>query len=95
MELERWEEIIVDSTNEKYALAMIMKFREYRKRYPGVDVESIANEFSTLTLNQKRDWALRQNNEKSIVQTCRIQRKIARDAAWDKYIKEMSNRSRE
>jgi hypothetical protein len=95
MKLERWEEIIIDSTNEKYALAMILKFREYRKKHPGVDVESIAVEFSTLKLNQKRDWALHERNEQSIVKTCRVQRKIKRDADWERYISERDSRNQE
>ena len=82
--MENWEAVIIDSTNEKYALEMIIKCRDYRKRYPGVDLDSVAEEFSTLSLNDKRDWALRHNNMQSIVQTCRIQRKIKSRVEFDR-----------
>jgi len=81
--MENWEAVIVDSTNEKYALEMIIKCRDYLKRYPRVDIESVAKEFSTLSLNDKRDWALKYDM-KSIVKTCRIQRKIQTRADFDR-----------
>lgn len=90
MELEKWEEVIVDSTNEQYALAMILKFRAYRKKYPGVDVNSIAEEFSALSINEKRKWAMHSNNEKSIVGICRVQRKIKWDVLCEQMMKENS-----
>ena len=74
--MENWECVIIDNTNEKYALEMIIKCRAYRKRYPGVDLDSVAEEFSTLSLNDKRDWALRANNMQSIVETCRFHRRM-------------------
>jgi hypothetical protein len=84
MRLEKWEEVIIDSTNEQYALAMITKFRAYRKRYTGVDLDSVAEEFSTLsTINEKRDWALRSNNEQSIVKICRFRRKVNRNVIYE------------
>jgi hypothetical protein len=88
--MENWEAVIIDSTNEKYALEMIIKCREYRKRYPGVDLDSIAEEFSTSSLNEKRDWALGANNMQSIVKTCRIQRKIKSSVEFDRLLKERS-----
>jgi len=88
--MENWEAVIIDSTNEKYALEMIIKCREYRKRYPGVDLDSVAEEFSTSSLNEKRDWALRANNMQSIVKTCRIQRKIKSSVEFDRLLKERS-----
>ena len=81
--MEDWEAVIIDSTNEKYALEMIIKCRDYLKRYPRVDIESVAEEFSTLSLNTKRDWALKYNM-KSIVETCRIQRKIKSRVEFDR-----------
>lgn len=81
--MENWEAVIIDSTNEQYALAMIIKFREYKKRYPGVDLDSVAEEFSTLSLNGKRNWAMRNNNEQAIVQTCRTQRRIKSRIGYD------------
>jgi len=82
--LEKWEEVIIDSTNEQYALAMITKFRAYRKRYKGVDLDSVAEEFATLsTINEKRDWALMSNNEQSIVKICRFRRKVNRDVMYE------------
>jgi hypothetical protein len=86
--MENWEAVIIDNTNEKYALAMIIKFRAYRKRYPGVDLDSVAEEFSKLSLNDKRDWALRDNNMKSIVAICRMQRRLRSEIKWDKLSKE-------
>jgi len=80
--MENWECVIIDSTNEKYALEMIIKCRDYLKRYPRVDIDSVAEEFSTSSLNTKRDWALKYDM-KSIVKTCRIQRKIKTRAAFD------------
>ena len=88
MSLEKWEEVIIDSTNEQYALAMITKFRAYRKRYKGVDLDSVAEEFSTLSINQKRDWAMRNNNEQSIVATCRVQRKSKRNVMYEEMSRE-------
>jgi len=82
--MENWEAVIIDNTNEKYALEMIIKFRAYQKRYPGVDLDSVAEEFSTLSLNDKRDWALRANNMQSIVKTCRIQRRMRSEIESDK-----------
>lgn len=76
MSLEEWEEVIVDSTTEQYALAMIVKFRAYRNKYKMVDLDSVAEEFSSLPPDQKKEWAMRNNNEKSIVKTCRVQRRI-------------------
>jgi hypothetical protein len=87
--MENWEAVIIDSTNEKYALEMIIKCRDYLKRYPRVDIDSVAEEFSTLSLNTKRDWALKYSM-KSIVQTCRIQRKIKSRVYFDSLIKERS-----
>ena len=91
MSLEKWEEVIIDSTNEQYALAMIIKFRAYRKRYKGVDLDSVAEEFSTLSINEKRDWAMRSNNEQSIVAICRVQRKIKRNVMWEQMDRERKN----
>ncbi len=88
MSLEEWEKVIIDNTNEQYALAMIIKFRAYRKRYKGVDLDSVAEEFSSLPINEKREWAMRTNNEQEIVKTCRRQRKINSDAMFDKMIRE-------
>lgn len=88
MSLEEWEKVIIDNTNEQYALAMIIKFRAYRKRYKEVDLDSVAEEFSSLPINEKRKWAMRTNNEQSIVKTCRIQRKINRDAMFYKMLRE-------
>jgi hypothetical protein len=89
MSLEKWEEVIIDSTNEQYALAMIIKFRAYRKRYKGVDLDSVAEEFSTLsTINEKRDWALRSNNEQSIVEICRFRRKVNRNVMYEQMERE-------
>ncbi len=68
---------------------MIIKCRDYLKRYPRVDIDSVAEEFSTLSLNTKRDWALKYSM-KSIVQTCRIQRKIKSRVYFDSLIKERS-----
>lgn len=93
MKLEKWEEVIIDSTNEQYALAMILKFRAYRKRYPGVDVDSIAEEFSDLKLNEKRNWAMSSGNEQAIVKICRVQRKTKWDVMCDQLIKENSSSS--
>lgn len=91
MKLEKWEEVIIDSTNEQYALAMILKFRAYRKRYPGVDLDSIAEEFSELKLNKKRNWAMSSNNEQAIVKICRVQRKIKWDVMCNQLMKENSS----
>ena len=76
MSLEDWEEVIVDSTTEQYALAMIVKFRAYRNKYKMVDLDSVAEEFSSLPPDEKREWAMRNNNEQSIVKTCRVQRRM-------------------
>ena len=89
MSLEKWEEVIIDSTNEQYALAMIIKFRAYRKRYKGVDLDSVAEEFSTLSsIKEKRDWALRSNNEQSIVEICRFRRKVNRNVMYEQMNRE-------
>jgi hypothetical protein len=89
MSLEKWEEVIIDSTNEQYALAMIIKFRAYRKRYKGVDLDSVAEEFSTLSsIKEKRDWALRSNNEQSIVEICRFRRKVNRNVMYEQMTRE-------
>ena len=89
MSLEKWEEVIIDSTNEQYALAMIIKLRAYRKRYKGVDLDSVAEEFSTLSsIKEKRDWALRSNNEQSIVEICRFRRKVNRNVMYEQMNRE-------
>ena len=93
--MENWECIIIDNTNEKYALEMIIKFRAYRKRYPGVDLNSVAEEFSTLSLNDKRDWALRNNNMQSIVETCRFQRRMRSEIESNKLSKEWNDYCKE
>ena len=85
--MKNWECVIIDNTNEKYALEMIIKFRAYQKRYPGVDLDSVAEEFSTLSLNDKREWALRPNNMKSIVETCRFYRRM-RSIEMDRELRE-------
>ena len=89
--MENWECVIIDNTNEKYALEMIIKCRAYRKRYPGVDLNSVAEEFSTLSLNDKRDWALRNNNMQSIVETCRFQRRM-RSIEMDRELSKLRER---
>jgi hypothetical protein len=89
--MENWEAVIIDNTNEKYALEMIIKFRAYRKRYPGVDLDSVAEEFSTLSLADKREWALRPNNMKSIVETCRFHRRM-RSIEMDRELRELRER---
>jgi len=81
--MQEWECVIIDSTNEQYAVQMIIKCQDYLKRYPRVDIESVAEKFSTLSPNIQRDWALKYDM-KSIVKTCRIQRKIKRDADWER-----------
>jgi len=93
--MENWECVIIDNTNEKYALEMIIKCRAYRKRYPGVDLNSVAEEFSTLSLNDKRDWALRTNNMQSIVKTCRLLRRMQAEIESDKLSKEWNNYCKE
>ena len=57
---------------------MIIKVREYRAKYKGLDVESIATEFSTLSsIRQKQEWSNPYvDNMQSITKTCRIQRRI-------------------
>jgi len=88
--MEKWEEIICDSTNEQYALNMIIKVREYRAKYKGLDVESIATEFSTLSsIRQKQEWSNPYiDNMQSITKTCRIHRRIQRECLWEKYDRE-------
>jgi hypothetical protein len=93
MSFEKWEEVIIDSTNEQYALAMILKFRAYRKKYSGVDVDSIAEEFSELTINQKRNWAMQHCNEQAIVKICRVQRKLKWDVMCNQLMKENSSQT--
>lgn len=74
--LEPWEVVIINSTNHIFAKRMIKKVKEYRAKYKGIDVDSIAKEFASECEENKKEWALMYNNMASIVKICRDQRRL-------------------
>lgn len=86
--LEPWEEVIINSTNHIFAKRMIKKVKDYRAKYKGIDVDSIAKEFASGCEENKKEWALMYNNMASIVKICRVQRRIASEAESDRASKE-------
>ena len=57
--MENWEAVIIDSTNEKYALEMILKLRAHRAKYKNFDVDSVAEQFAKRDYSDKAFWAYR------------------------------------
>ena len=57
--MENWEAVIIDSTNERYALEMILKLRAHREKYKKFDVDSVAEQFAKRDYSDKAFWAYR------------------------------------
>ena len=81
--MEPWEKVIVESTNAIFARRMIYKIKEYRAKYKGLDVDSIAEEFATGGAEVQKEWATYTNNMRAIASTCRVQRRIKNGIDWD------------
>jgi hypothetical protein len=62
---------------------MIYKISEYQKKYPTLNVDSIAEQFASLDDQTKKEWATYTNNMKAIVSTCRVQRRIANSVDYE------------
>jgi hypothetical protein len=90
--LEPWEEVIINSTNQIYARRMIKKIKEYRAKYKGIDVNSIAEQFASNDDEGKKEWALEYNNMQSIVKICRLHRRIQSES--DREAEEKARRTK-
>lgn len=93
--MENWQKIIKDSTNLVFARRMIYKISEYQKRYPGLDVNSIATEFASASDNVKKEWATYTNNMKSIASSCRFSRRLQRNVEYAAELAEWNKKDSE
>lgn len=73
--MENWEEVIIDSTNEKYAVEMIIKLRDHKTKYKKFDVDSVAAQFAELSPKDKAFWAYRMTAQQ-IGNLCRDVRRM-------------------
>jgi hypothetical protein len=93
--MENWQKIITNSTNAVFARRMIYKISEYQKRYPGLDVDSIAEEFVSASDDVKKEWATYTNNMKSIAASCRFARRLQRNVEYAAEIAEWNKKNLE